>query len=109
MRINQGVIKMKQRVDYSIFESAFRDYNRLNNFPEGLQALFEYLESYEDDTGSEIELDVVALCCDYSEDKLLNVLKEYNLDSLDDLRDHTTVIMVDSEDDENPTIIYQAF
>lgn len=100
---------MKQTVDYSIFESAFRDYDRLNNFPEGLRALFDYLEELEQDTGSELELDVVALCCDFSEEKLSVVLKEYSLDSLDELRDRTTVIMVDSESDEDPTIIYQSF
>lgn len=100
---------MKQRVDFSTFESAFRDYNRLNNFPTGLRELFTYLEEYEDSTGEEIELDVIALCCDFHEEKLSVVLKEYSLESLEELRDHTQVIMVDSEDDEDPTIIYQGF
>lgn len=100
---------MKQRVDFSTFESAFRDSNRLNHFPTGLRALFEYLEEYEDSTSEEIELDVIALCCDFHEEKLSVVLKEYSLESLEDLRDHTQVIMVDSEDDEDPTIIYQGF
>ena len=34
---------------------------------EAKSALFEYLEEYEQDTETEIELDVIALCCDYSE------------------------------------------
>lgn len=34
---------------------------------EGKKALFEYLEQYEEETGEQIELDIVALCCDYSE------------------------------------------
>lgn len=100
---------MKQTVHYQDFRKAFEDYNRLNNFPEGLRDLFNYLEGYEQDTGEEIELDVIALCCDYHEEKLQTVLKEYDLDSLDELRDHTTVIMVGDESEDNPTIIYQAF
>ena len=66
---------MKQQVDFSVFESAFRDYNRLDNFPTGLRALFEYLEEFEDSMGEEIELDVIALCCDYHEEKLSVVLR----------------------------------
>jgi len=33
----------------------------------GAQALAEYLEEYEDSTGEEMELDVVAIRCDFSE------------------------------------------
>ena len=33
----------------------------------GAQALAEYLESYEEDAGTELELDIVAIRCDYSE------------------------------------------
>lgn len=101
---------MKQKIDLSLFENAFKNFGRSEQFScRGLRCLFEYLEELEDSTGEEIELDVVALCCDYSEDNLSTVLKEYNLDSLEELRDHTTVIMVDSETDEDPTIIYGSF
>lgn len=100
---------MKQQVDFSTFETAFKNFNRVDNFPTGLRELFAYLEEYEDSTGEEIELDVIALCCDYHEEKLSVVLKEYNLESLEELRDNTTVIMVDDESDEDPTIIYQGF
>ena len=34
---------------------------------EGAKALAEYLEQYEEDTGSEFELNVVDIRCDYSE------------------------------------------
>jgi len=59
---------MKQNVDFCDFERAFREYDRFDNFGhDGLKALFEYLEGYEEDCGEEIELDVIALCCDYSQ------------------------------------------
>lgn len=96
---------MKQTIDQYEFRDAFKRMNRADNFSiSGLNALFEYLTEYESETGEEIELDVIALCCDYTEDSIKNVLKEYKLESIDELRDYTTVIEVDSD-----TIIYQAF
>lgn len=100
---------MKQTVNYYQFEQAFSDCNRLNHFPEGLRDLFNYLQEYEESTGEEIELDVIALCCDYTEEKLQTVLEEYDIRSLDKLRDHTQVIMVGDESEDNPTIIYRVF
>jgi hypothetical protein len=73
---------MIETIDESLFISRFEDYKRVvtsenpnGNFTyKGLRALFQYLESLEDDTGDKIELDVIALCCDYSE---YQDLKEY--------------------------------
>lgn len=59
---------MKQPIGFCQFTDAFRDMNRDNNFSyAGLKALFSYLEEYEEATGEEIELDVIALCCEYTE------------------------------------------
>ena len=59
---------MKQTVNSSDFVDAFRAHNRQDQFSySGLHALFEYLEQIEEDTGEEMELDVIALCCDFSE------------------------------------------
>lgn len=59
---------MKQTVNSYDFVDAFRDHNRQDQFSySGLHALFEYLEQIEEDTGEEMELDVIALCCDFSE------------------------------------------
>ena len=59
---------MKTTINEYQFEQAFRDAGRGDNFSyAGLQALFEYLQSYEDDGGEEIELDVIALCCEFTE------------------------------------------
>ena len=103
---------MKQSVNKYDFHNAFETMGRATQFSyDGREALFDYLEQLEEDCGQEIELDVIALCCDYSENTVENILKEYSLDSLDDLRDQTTVIDVDTSDDnENKhTVIYQAF
>tara|TARA_R100001460_G_scaffold315_3_gene1617 strand:- start:834 stop:1136 length:303 start_codon:yes stop_codon:yes gene_type:complete len=84
--------------------------NRPNNFTyEGSKALFDYLEDLEDSMGEEINFDPIALCCEYDEyNNLKECLVAYsnlNLKTIDDLRDHTTVIEVDNCD----KIIIQAF
>ena len=89
---------MKENVNFYRFEDAFRKMDRNNNFSyEGKKALFEYLEQYEEDTGEEIELDVIALCCEYTEYESIEELKkEYDdIEDMDDLRDHTEVIEFD--------------
>ena len=55
-------------VDSFMFVEAFRRMGRENQFSrEALEALFEYIENYEEDTGSRVELDVVGLCCEFTE------------------------------------------
>jgi len=72
---------MKQTVNLYEFRDAFQSMNRGNNFSyEGLEVLFDYLEEYEDSTGEEIELDVIALCCDYSEDAPEDIASNYCID-----------------------------
>jgi hypothetical protein len=76
---------MKTTVDFSDFRDAFRDHDRENNYThEGLMMLFEYLEELEGDTGEEIELDVIAICCDYDENHWGDVAANYSID----LKDH---------------------
>ena len=73
---------MKEEINFSIFCDRFKDMNRDNNFTyEGKRALFDYLESYEEDTDTKIELDVIALCCEYNEYKnLKEYLNDYSAD-----------------------------
>jgi hypothetical protein len=78
---------MKTTVTRYDFERAFADAGRKDNFSyEGLNALFDYFESYEEETGQEIELDVVAICCEYTEDTIEDIITNYSIDveGLDD-------------------------
>jgi hypothetical protein len=92
---------MKSTVNESQFIDAFTKMNRENNFSyEGRKALFEYLEQYEQDTGTEVELDVIALCCEYSEyENLAEFQKDYGkeYESMKDIEDATQVIKIDDE------------
>ena len=78
---------MKTTVSRYDFERAFVDADRKENFSyEALGLLFDYFESYEEETGQEIELDVIAICCEYSEDNLDDIIANYSIDveGLDD-------------------------
>ena len=102
------------------FREAFRACGRNDQFSyKGLECLFDYLEQYGEDTGEPFELDVVALCCDFSEEHYKDIADNYRIDLseadgdaeeeyqivLEYLQDNTTVIELG--DDE--TVIYQAF
>ena len=72
---------MKQTVNNSAFHDAFVSYGRTDNFSyEARDMLFDYFESIERDTGEEIELDVIAICCEYTEDSLEDVIANYSID-----------------------------
>lgn len=90
---------MKKTIDVYDFIDEFRGGQYENNFSyEGLKALFEYFEQYEEDEGEEIELDVVAIACDWTEYESFEEIKEnYNcIKTLDDLYSYTSVIEVDN-------------
>ena len=65
------------------------------------KAIAEYIESLAEETGEAIELDIVATRCDYSlMDDLADFNKQYDkeCESLDDVRELTTVIEIDGQD-----------
>ena len=51
---------------YEITDALLQDENAAWSY-NGAKALAEYLEDYEEDCGIELELDVIALCCEFSE------------------------------------------
>ena len=60
---------MITHVTQSEFIDTFRNsHSYKNQFSyDGLMALFEYLEEYEDSTDEQIQFDMIGLCCEYSE------------------------------------------
>jgi len=68
----------------TVYFSEFRDYFqqiRPDNFSyEGLRILFDYLEEFEESTGEDVELDVIAICCDFSEDSFENIADLYGIE-----------------------------
>jgi len=102
---------MKTRVTLDDFMQAFKDRGRESQFSRpALYGLFNYLERYEQDTGEEIELDVIALCCDYTEMEYSDISHEYRIDVsdcedveearervLDHLGNHSQVVWYDDD------------
>ena len=59
----------------------------------GKKALYKYLVDLEEDTGVEMEMDWIAICCDYTEwDSKQELLEYYDEKSLDDMMDKTEVV-----------------
>ena len=74
---------MKQAVNQYAFEQAFRACGRFggdnDNFSyEALQLLFDWFEQYEDDCGTEIDLDPIAICCDFTEATRAEIIADYD-------------------------------
>lgn len=99
---------MKAQVNFSTFQSAFENLRPDNFSYEGLTVLFNYLEELEQDIGQEMELDVIALCCDFSEMTELEVRSAYGLGDSESstkyLQDNTLVAGFTDR-----TIIFQNF
>ena len=73
----------------------------LSTFIEGLRAMLEYLEELEEGTGMPIELDVIAICCEFTEFDSIEDFKssyEGNFEELEDIEDHTVVIPIDGSE-----------
>ena len=111
-------------------EQLFKECGRENHFSyEGFDALYDYLDEYSDEVGEDFKVDVIALCCDFTEysgwEELYNNYSySYNNESktfeeleenngLDDFKewvqDRTTVIEVTNYKNDIVGIIIQNF
>ena len=96
---------MIQTINLSDFRDAFRSMGRKDQFSyEGLGALFDYLEDFD---GGGHDLDVIALCCEYSEDSAEDIAANYGLEfsaiedgDTDGEREHVRAYL-----EENTTIV----
>lgn len=93
---------MKQTITKSMFRDEFNKIRPENFSYEGLGALYDYLEEVDPD----YDLDVIAICCDFSEATNEEVLENYSstIETIDELHEHTVVIQID-----NDRLIYQNF
>ena len=92
---------MKKTISIYTFRRWFEEH-RPNNFSyTGLASLFDYLEQYEEDCGTELDFDPIALCCEYTE---YQNIAEFHLNydherypDTDAIMDSTQVISVGTE------------
>jgi hypothetical protein len=72
---------MKATVYLSDFRAAFNRAGRGDQFSyEGLELIYDYLDEYERDSGEEIELDVIAICCEWSESTPAEIIDQHDTD-----------------------------
>ena len=94
---------MKQNVSKSTFMDSFKI--RKDNFSyEGLDTLYDYLIDLEQDMDKETELDVIALCCSYTEYENLKEFQEsYGSEykTIEDIEEDAMVFKIDREFDSN--------
>ena len=109
-----------KKVNFNTFYDAFQASRSQNFSYEGLNVLFDILEDQANDMGEPIELDIIALCCEWSEASLDEVNDDYSLVDAEDYQDdnwlqyheaifealneRTTAYHVDSG-----TVVYQQF
>ena len=75
-------------------QTEFNRYDRSENFtPAGIRVLFDHLEENSEGSGEDVKLDIIGLCCDYSEDTFEDIAANYRINLTD--RDGKTI-----EDDE---------
>ena len=76
---------MKKTISFHEFQNEFQDCRPDNFSYDGLKALYDYLEDLSEDCDIEIELDVIAICCEFSEyDTALEIAKEYGFEPGED-------------------------
>ncbi len=75
---------MYQNVTESTFIRTFQEFRPANFSIPALRMLFDYLEDLEGDLGEPLELDPVAICCDWAEYTAAELLREYGDDPDDD-------------------------
>jgi len=103
---------MKKDVNFNDFCNSFGESYKNHFTYEGKKALYNYLIEYEESTGTELELDPVAYCCEYTEyENLEELQKDYtNIKSLEELQDRTQFIPIyDIKGNEAKNFIIQQF
>jgi len=106
---------MHQSINEYQFRDAFRSMGRGDQFSyEGLNILFNGLEQYEADTGEGVELDVIALCCDFSEESEEEIKENYSYmikegEDLEQFLSDNTWVLGSHEEDGKKYFIYQQF
>lgn len=88
-----------KRVSFYDFLKEFEEFGREGQFSyEGKEALYNYLNEL--DIGEPIELDIIGICCDFTE---YNSIEEFNddygcdVECIEDIQYYTMVIPVDEE------------
>lgn len=93
-------------VGFREFVREFELFGRQKNFTHsGMRALFDYFEECSVDAGAGYELDVIQLCCEYSEHTWQEIAADYSVDIDDELSTYDKISAVRDYLDNETTII----
>jgi hypothetical protein len=109
--------QMKKTLNAHDFINEFEKSNRANQFTtQGLFRLYDYFEEYEAETGEDIELDIIAICCEYTESTLQQWAKDYGVDEylgytelISRLSSKTYIVSDYTNDKGESIVIYQNY
>lgn len=106
IKTNKRSPKMYITVTRTMFHESFRYQDRKDQLGDRkcLDALFDYLESLDEDNGAPIELDVIALCGDYAHCTLAQLRGETGFETVQELEELTEVIYAVDEQ-----VLYRAY
>ena len=63
------------------FVQLFKESSRKDQFSaEALEAIFNYLDTYSEETGENVEFDIVGICCDWAEMTWQEIALSYDVD-----------------------------
>lgn len=70
-----------QTLTKSSFVDAFKQSSRKDQFSyEALEAIFDYLDTFSEETGENVEFDIVAICCEWAEMSWQEIAMSYDID-----------------------------
>jgi len=92
-----------KKIEIEDFLGEFKKYGRESQFSyNGKKALFEFLNQLSEDTGEPIELDIIGICCNFTEyDSVEDFNDDYghgigcNVDSIEDIGYFTLIIPIE--------------
>jgi len=80
-------------VNSTDFHTAFNTMRPEQFSYDALEAMFTFISDLSDDLGEPFEMDVIGLCCDFTEyTTLAEALSDYGLADLEELQDNTMVL-----------------
>lgn len=89
---------MKINIDFNAFVSAFYKVRKDNFSYEGLKTLYNFWVEEEGESFdgiSEEELDVIALCCSFTEyGDFAEIQEDYTVESIEEVRNNTLVLEI---------------
>ncbi len=71
---------MTKTINLHNFVGAFTEMGRYDQFSlDALKVIYKYITDYEAESEEGIELDVMALCCDFAEGKPMDIARDYSI------------------------------